>query len=614
MMRPRGAADNAPVARFTLSRESLSGARFLLGFLAPYKWRFTLAILALLGSSLAGLAFPAMTGMMIDAATHRHESIFGGLGGVTLVFLGILGAQALLGFLRVYLSTMVAERVIADIRLRLYARLLKMSMTFFHTHRVGELTSRLGSDVAQVQFMITTALAELMRQTILLIGGIALVTWISPRLTLVVAVAIPIVVVVAVLFGRLLRKAGRKIQDLYANLNTVAEETFQGIAAVKAFTAERQETERYGSTIRSIIALSVRMAAARGGFAAFISFVLFGGVVGIVWYGGRMVVDGALSIGELTSFVLYALFVGAAMGSFADLYGSFQGALGASERIRALFNDETERLDEQGDEITHGTIAYRDVSFAYPTRPDTQVVDGVSFHVDAGRSIALVGPSGSGKSTVASLLMRFHEPTSGTILVDGMNASDYRLESYRKGIAIVPQDVFLFGGSIEENIRYGKPGASEGDVVAAAEMANALEFINRLPDGFGTIVGERGVQLSGGQRQRIAIARAILKDPRVLILDEATSSLDSESERLVQQALDRAATGRTTIIIAHRLSTVRNADTIVVMRSGRVIERGAYRELIEAGGVFARLVALQTDDNGDDLDTTVLEDRSGATG
>lgn len=612
MMRPRAAGDNAPIARFTLSRESLSGARFLLGFLAPYKWRFILAIIALLGSSLAGLAFPAMTGLMIDAATHGHESVFGGLGSVTIVFLGILGAQALLGFLRVYLSTMVAERVIADIRLRLYSRLLKMSMTFFHTHRVGELTSRLGSDVTQVQFMITTALAELMRQSILLIGGIALVTWISPRLTLVVAVAIPIVVVVAVVFGRLLRRAGRRIQDLYARLNTVAEETFQGIAAVKAFTAERQETERYGSAIRSIIALSVRMAAARGGFAAFISFVLFGGVVGIVWYGGRMVVDGALSIGELTSFVLYALFVGAAMGSFADLYGSFQGALGASERIRALFNDETEHLGERGRQIEQGSISFNYVSFSYPTRSETLVVDDVSFEVEAGRSIALVGASGSGKSTIASLLMRFHEPTSGCIVVDGVNASDYPLESYRQGLAIVPQDVFLFGGSIDENIRYGRVDASDDAVREAAEMANAMEFIDRLPDGFGTIVGERGVQLSGGQRQRIAIARAILKDPRILILDEATSSLDSESERLVQQALDRAATGRTTIVIAHRLSTVRKADTIMVLRSGKVIERGTYRDLIDAGGVFARLVALQNDEAGDDLDTTVLENRSGA--
>lgn len=594
------------MGRLALSRDSIAGARFLLRFLKPYRGRFALAIVALLGSSLAGLAFPAMTGLMIDAATHRRDSVFGGLGSVALVFLGILGAQALLGFLRVYLSTMVAERVIADLRTSLYSKLLRMPMTFFHTHRVGELTSRLGSDVGQVQFMITTAFAELMRQSILLIGGITLVTWISPRLTLIVAVAIPAVVAVAVLFGRMLRRAGRRIQDLYASLNTIAEETFQGIAAVKAFSAERDETERYGSTIRSIIALSVRVALARGGFAAFISFVLFGGVVGIVWYGGRMVVDGSLSIGDLTSYVLYALFVGAAMGSFADLYGSFQGALGASERIRGLLAEDVEPLEETGAAIATGEISFRNVTFAYPTRPDAIVVDNVSFTVEAGKSIALVGPSGSGKSTIASLLMRFHKPLGGTIGIDSIDAETYALQSYRQGLAIVPQDVFLFGGTIEENIRYGRNGASTQDVRSAAQLANADEFIERLAEGYQTIVGERGVQLSGGQRQRIAIARAVLKNPSILILDEATSSLDSESEQLVQQALERATNGRTTVIIAHRLSTVRKANAIVVLRHGQVIESGTYRELIELGGVFARLIALQDMGHDDSLDTALL--------
>jgi len=597
--------------RFTLSRDARSGARFLLGFLAPYRVRFTMALLALLGSSLAGLAFPAMTGMMIDAATFNTGRSFGSLGEVTLLFLAILAAQSGLGFARVYLSTLVAERVIADIRARLFQRLLGLPMTFHHSTRVGELTSRLGSDVGQVQYMITTALAELIRQVVLLVGGIVLVTWISPRLTLVVVTAIPLVVGIAVVFGRVLRRAGKRIQDLYARLNTVAEESLQGIAAVKAFTAEREESRRYQGVIGSIIALSVRMAAARGGFAAFISFVIFGGIVGIVWFGGRMVLDRSLSIGDLTSFVLYALFIGAALGSFADLYGSFQGALGASERIRGLFDESEEVIDEEGPALATGDVEFCNVSFAYPTRPDSLVLDHVSFGVEAGTSIALVGPSGAGKSTVASLLMRFHEPLSGSIVVSGRPASTYPLGPYRRSIAIVPQDVFLFGGTIRENIAYGRTGATTEEIEHAARMANAAEFIDQLADGMETIVGERGVQLSGGQRQRVAIARAFLKDPAVLILDEATSSLDSESERLVQQAVERAMSGRTTIIIAHRLSTVRKARTIAVLRGGRIVERGTYRELIHAGGVFARLVELQSDPTFDAIDTDMLDDVEG---
>lgn len=593
-------ADDSPL--FRLRGIPSGGARFLLGFLAPYKGRFILATLSLLGSSLAGLAFPGMTGMMIDAASGRPSGPFADIGSVTAVFILVLGAQSVFGFTRVYLSTLVAERVSADIRQKLFDRLIRLSMTFHHEHRVGELTSRLGSDVGQVQYMITTALAELVRQSILLVGGICLVTWLSPRLTLVIVTAIPLVVVIAVVFGRLLRRAGRRIQDLYASLNTIAEESLAGIAAVKAFTAERAESQRYNGAIVKIIALSVRMALARGGFAAFISFVIFGGIVGIVWYGGVMVTEGLLTIGELTSFVLYALFVGAALGSFADLYGSFQGALGASERIRSLFEETEEDVDAHGTLIVRGEIEFDHVAFEYPTRPDVAVLKDVSFCIPAGKSLAIVGASGSGKSTIASLLMRFHNPTSGRISVDGIDSRDYALGSYRMGIAIVPQDVLLFGGTILDNIAYGRPGATYDEILGAARMANALSFIEAFPDQFDTVVGERGVQLSGGQRQRIAIARAVLKDPAILVLDEATSSLDSESEKLVQEALERAMVGRTTIIIAHRLSTVRNADAIAVIRDGAIVEAGKYADLVEAGGFFARLVAVQSGPDNDLLD------------
>ena len=580
---------------FKLSSE---GIRFLFSYMKPYRGRFAIAMVSLLFSSLAGLAFPGLTGALIDAVDSPGPGLFGNLNNLALFLLVILIAQSGFSFIRTYFLQEVSERSLADLRYALYQHLLNLPLEFFHKNRVGDLTSRLGTDITAIQTTMTTTLSEMIRQTIILIGGISLVIYTSPRLTLVILGALPLVVALAVGFGRVIRKASIKVQDLYAELNTVAEETFQAITVVKAFTAENRERKRFSNKLDGIIGVSLKVARARGAFIAFVVFLLFGGVVGVIWYGGTLVQSGELSIGELTSFVLYAAFVGGAMGSFADLYGGLQRALGSAERIRDILKEESELSDidtETPHQALQGTVTFSDVSFAYPTRPETNVLEEISIEIPAGTSLAVVGPSGSGKTTLTNLLLRFYNPTSGQITIDGQPIESLPLKVYRELVAIVPQEVILFGGTILENILYGRPNATLNDVRIAAQAANALEFIDSFADGFETIVGERGVQLSGGQRQRIAIARAILRDPKLLILDEATSALDTESERLVQDALEKVMKGRTTLVIAHRLSTVRNVDQVVVLQQHRVLESGGYDELIEQNGLFARMIAMQQD-------------------
>lgn len=594
-------------SKLKITRGSIDGARFLFRYLRPYRFKFTIALIALFLSSFAGLAFPGLTGMLVDSTTAAPGARFT-LNELTGILIVALLAQSGFSYIRSYFITEVAERTLADLRQDLYSRILRLPMDFFHRNRVGELTSRITTDVGQIQFSITTALSELIRQSVVLVGGIAFVAYTSPQLTLVMLVAVPILVLMALIFGRLIRRASKQLHDLHARLNTVAEETFQGISAVKAFTAERRETARYGATLGELVTVALRVGRARGAFIALIIFILFGGIVGVIWYGGGMVIAGTLTIGSLTSFVLYALFVGGAMGSFADLYGAMQSALGASERVRELLQMSAEDIDRSlGGIPARGHIEFRNISFSYPSRPDLHVLQEITFDIPAGTSLALVGPSGAGKSTVAGIMMRFYEPAGGELVVDGRISTDYSLLDFRSAVAIVPQDVVLFGGTIAENISYGNPDISVERIREAARLANAAEFIESFPEGYETVVGERGVQLSGGQRQRIAIARAIVKDPAILILDEATSSLDSESERLVQDALDRVMQNRTTLIIAHRLSTIRNADRVAVLRQGSIIEYGTYDELIAAGGVFARLVALQSRVGDDTIDEQMLQ-------
>ncbi|MBL7987051.1 MAG: ABC transporter ATP-binding protein [Chlorobi bacterium] len=615
MSQPANDDDNEqqqqPRKRFSL-RESFASTRFLYRYLKPYRWKFFFSVVALLLSSGTSLAFPWLSGLLIGVATSPTQHPGWTLEQVAALAFAILVAQSLFSFIRMYSISDVAERSLADLRRELFARMIRMPMNFFNASRVGELSSRISVDINTIHTTLTTTTAELIRQTIIMIGGLGLIIYTSPRLTLLVLIPIPLIVGIAVAFGRAIRAGSKRVQDLYAQLNVTVEETFQGIAVVKGFTAEGRETERYRGQITDLIGTSLKVARSRGAFISFIIFILFGGITGVIWYGGTLVQTGELSIGALTTFILYAVFVGGAMGSFADLYSSVQRAVGASQRARELLLDEEiEELQSEQPKPTQreilGDIAFRDVRFRYATRPDIEVLRGINFAISAGSSIAFVGSSGGGKTTVAALLSRLYEPNSGTVVVDGNDARSYPLGHYRQAIGVVPQEITLFGGTIAENIAYGKEGATQQEITEAATLANAHGFISTFPEGYQTIVGERGVRLSGGQRQRIAIARAIIKNPAILILDEATSFLDAESEHAVQEALRRVMQGRTTVIIAHRLSTIRHAATVAVMAQGEIIETGTYAELIAADGRFARLVRLQQQMGEDVLHEELME-------
>ncbi|MCS3734269.1 ABC-type multidrug transport system fused ATPase/permease subunit [Mucilaginibacter dorajii] len=432
-----------------------------------------------------------------------------------------------------------------------------------------------------------------------MIGSVIFLTIVSPKLTLAVLAVLPFLVAFAVIFGRFIRKLSRQAQDKLGESNTIVEETLQGIANVKAFVNEAYEANRYNKILRNVVDIAVKGAKFRGIFASFIVFFLFGTFVGVIWYGSVLVHNHELDFGELTKFIFYSIFAGAAMGSFPDLYANLQKAVGASERVLEILAEKGEDIsmienNNQVDQPIKGDLTFDNVVFAYPSRPELTILKGISFDAAAGQKVAIVGPSGSGKSTMASLILQFYHPQNGSILFDGRTADEYSITDIRNQVAIVPQDVLLFGGSILENIAYGRLNASKEDIIQAAKRANAHQFITSFPEGYETIVGERGVKLSGGQRQRIAIARALLKNPSILILDEATSSLDSESERLVQEALEELMKDRTSIIIAHRLSTIREADKIIVLEKGEIIESGNHAELIgNEQGLYRYLSQLQ---------------------
>jgi ATP-binding cassette subfamily B protein len=604
MARFRG-NDNLPPTPVT--RQALREALRLAGYLWPYKGRFAAALALLLGSSLLTLAFPYLAGSLIDSAlpagavpapAARALPWHGNVNAVAGTLAAVLGVQAVFSFLQAYWFNLVGASGLTDLRRDTYGRLIRLPLGFFAGRRVGELTSRIAADLAQIQETLAFAVPHFLRQSAMLCGGVLLIALTSGRLTLLMLVSIPPLIAVAVGFGRKIRRTAREAQDRLAESNVVVEETLQGVANVKAFTNEDYEQRRYGTALLAFLAATLRGARYRGAFASFIVFGLFGGIVLVLWYGARLVQTGDLSVGELTRFMLYAMFVGGAMGSFAELYSQIQRTLGATQRVRELLNETPEELHPAAPRVQRlrGEVVFDAVSFAYPSRKEVGVLRGLSLAARPGERVALVGPSGAGKSTVVSLLLRFYDPGGGRVLIDGRDARDFALHELRGQIAIVPQDVFLFGGSIADNIAYGRPGASEEEVVEAARKANADGFIRAFPDGYRTTVGERGVQLSGGQRQRVAIARAILKDPAILVLDEATSSLDSESESLVHQALEGLMQGRTSIIIAHRLATVRKADRIFVIKDGAVVESGTHGELIERPeGLYRLLSELQLD-------------------
>ncbi|WP_394758607.1 ABC transporter ATP-binding protein [Flavobacterium sp.] len=584
--------NDLPKSKITSS--SLNKAKLIFKYAGNHKWKFYLGLVFLLLTGATALAFPKLMGMLVDCVNAKDLSK---ANNIALGLLFILLFQSFFSFFRISLFVNYTENTLANLRLALYSNLIKLPMDFFTQKSAGELNSRISTDINQISDTLATTIAEFLRQFILIIGSFILLSFINIKLTLMMVSVVPLVAIIAVFFGRFIRKYAKKLQDQVAESQEIVVESMQAITVVKAFANEWYEIARYKNKISEVVKVAIKGGQYRGYFASFIIFCMFGTVVAVIWYGVTLSIAGEITVGDLISFVLYSTYVGVSSGGIAELYAQIQKAVGATERVFELLEETPEKINTtqlSNTEKIKGEVTFENVAFTYPSRKEIQVLKDVSFKASFGQKIAIVGPSGAGKSTISSLLLRFYDIESGSILIDDKNIYDYDLEHLRGNMSIVPQDVILFGGSIRENIAYGKPDASEEEIKNAAKQANALNFINGFPEKFETIVGERGIKLSGGQRQRIAIARALLKNPSILILDEATSSLDSESEKLVQEALETLMKGRTSIIIAHRLSTIRNADTILVLDNGVITEQGTHKELIEIeNGIYKNLSNLQ---------------------
>jgi ABC-type multidrug transport system fused ATPase/permease subunit len=578
-----------------INRTSLKNLLGIFTYALPYKGPFIFGLIALALSSLTTLSFPYFAGLLLDIASGNATRYFSSINQVALVLVLILLVQSVFSFLRVYTFSITSERTLADVRQGVYKKLIWSPMSFYDNSRVGELISRITSDVGQLQSLFTTTLAEFLRQVLTLILGIAFISYLAPKLTVFMLLTFPVLVILALVFGKYIRKLSRKTQDTLAEANIVVEESLHSIAVVKAFTNELLEILRYKKSLTEVVRVALRTARYQGIFISFMILTIFGGIVAVGWYGALLVQQGDLQVGELFSFVMYTMFIGVSIAGLGDIYSQLQRAVGSSERLLEILKqpDEAETISDKRFRLS-GEIVFDNVGFSYSGRPDFPVLNDLNFKIKAGEKIALVGKSGSGKSTIINLVMRFYPVTQGRIQVDGVDIESYSLTGYRHNMGVVPQEVILFGGTIEENIAYGKPGASFDEIREAARKANAIDFIESFREGFKTMVGERGVKLSGGQRQRIVIARAILKDPAILILDEATSSLDAQSEVLVQQALEKLMEGRTTIVIAHRLSTIKKVDRIFVINEGRIAEMGSHAELTQVNnGIYSTLLKLQ---------------------
>jgi len=579
-----------------LNRAGVRKAFKLYKYIKPFRREYFLGMFFLLGSSLANLAFPKLLGDLVNSGAEG--SLGKDLNSIALLLAGILLVQATFSYFRIVLFVNVTEKTLAFLRRDTFNHLIKLPLSFFEKHRVGELNSRISADISLLQETLTTTLAEFFRQIVIIIGGITLLAITSIKLTLFMLIILPPTMVVARIFGKFIRRFSKDVQNQVADSNTIVEETLQGIQSVKAFTNEAFEMNRYYKRTEDIATLGMKSGKYRGAFFSFIIFGLFGAIVAVIWKGSALLATGGINAGQLFSFVIYSVFVGGTIGGLASVFANIQKFIGATEALFELFDEKEEPISESKEvvenEILHGEISMNNLSFAYPSRPDTFVLRNINIDIKPNQTVALVGSSGAGKSTLATLILQLHKTENEAILFDGKPNNKFGVSALRSQIALVPQDIFLFGGSIRENIAYGKPNASDEEIIKAAVQANAMEFIERFNEGLDTLVGERGTQLSGGQRQRIAIARAVLKNPKILILDEATSSLDSESERLVQDALEKLMQGRTSIVIAHRLSTIRKADQIVVFDKGEIVEQGTHKQLMDKNdGIYRKLSELQ---------------------
>ncbi len=584
-----------PKKKITLS--GIKNLGKLYKYIKPYSFTYAIGIVFLLGSSLSSLAFPKFLGDMVNTITEKNIST--NINRIIIILGAVLVLQAFFSYFRIILFVYVTEKTLSDLRQSTYNHLIKLPLHFFNKHRVGELNSRISADISLMQDTLTSTLAEFTRQIIVILGGLTYMIITYPKWTLFMLAIVPVIMLLVVFFGRYIRKLSKQAQKRVAESNVIVEETLQGIQSVKVFTNEIFEIFRYKDIVQSIAKTNIKNGKLRAAFSSSIILGIFGALIAIIWRGATLVGRGELLMGDFVTFIMLSILIGGTIGGIASIIGRIQQFIGATEGLFELFDEKEEEevytsKTSKKDHFIQGEIILQNLGFSYPLRDDIPVLTNVSATIPQNKTTAIVGPSGAGKSTLISLLLRLYDPTEGQILFDKIPNKDIPLYNLRKQIALVPQDIFLFGGTIRENIAYGNTEATEEMIIEAAKKANALNFINQFPEGFDTLVGERGTQLSGGQRQRVAIARAVLKDPKILMLDEATSSLDSESEKLVQDALEKLMVGRTSIVIAHRLSTIRKADNILVFDKGKIVEQGTHQELAQIeGGIYKNLNELQ---------------------
>ncbi|WP_027419389.1 ABC transporter ATP-binding protein [Crocinitomix catalasitica] len=591
---------NSKKDKVTLSEDAYKKARRFFKFLKPYRSVYLVGWLFLILSSITSMLFPALMGQLLGTNGDEKPIVdipnvdLTNINTILIVMLVVFGAQAVFSFIRIVLFNHVTERALKDLKSKAFDRLIKYPIDFFNRNKVGELSSRIATDINLLQETLNTTIAEFFRQFITIIIALGFILMVSWELALWMLAVVPVLAISAIIFGRYIRKLSKAAQNESASSNAILEEVLTGIVNVKAFTNEQYEINRYGSRIKNILKLNIKSGIMRGAFVSFIIFGMFGGVAFVIWKAKGMQGEGLITSAEFTAFILYTIFLGASFAAVPDLYAKIQKAIGSTEHLMDLLEEDVESAE--GNLLTDfkGAVEFKSVSFAFPQRKEIQVLNEISFKCAPGHTTALVGSSGAGKTTISALLLKFYNVDKGAILFDGIDVKDIATESLRSNIAVVPQEVILFGGTVKENILYGKTEATDEEVMEAAKKANAYDFIMSFPDQFDTMVGDRGIQLSGGQKQRVAIARAVLKDPKILILDEATSALDTESEKLVQDALDKLMINRTSFVIAHRLSTIRNADNILVLENGKIVDQGKHDELIaKTDGVYHKLNNMQ---------------------